>query len=87
MSAHRRYNARRDAARRASGICLSKHDLWPIRRHVCAGCGCRLTFAAATLDHIISLANGGTETLANCQLMCAPCNARKGNGERKAKAA
>ncbi len=83
MATNRRYNARHDAARRAAGICLSKHDLWPIRRHVCAGCGCRLTFAAATLDHIVSLANGGPETLDNCQLMCAPCNARKGIEERK----
>lgn len=83
MTVHHAYNARHDAARRKAGVCLTKHDLWPIRPHTCAGCGCRLTFAAATLDHIISLANGGTETLANCQLMCAPCNARKGIEERK----
>lgn len=87
MTANRAYNARHDAARRKSGICLSKHDLWPIRPHTCALCGKPLAWVDASVDHIISLDNDGDETLDNLQLAHRTCNARKGYEERKRKAA
>ena len=49
----------------------------------CCLCG-RRTFrtseyspSRATLDHIIALANNGTHTWDNVQLLCADCNSKK----------
>ncbi len=43
---------------------------------ICRVCGVpdNLTF-----DHIVALTRGGTNDLANFQLLCAPCNSSKGN--------
>lgn len=51
----------------------------------CAICGRRVFIAApmtapdrATIDHIVSLANGGGSDMSNLQLACYPCNQEKG---------
>lgn len=41
----------------------------------CAKCG---STKDLTLDHIISLANGGTNDAANAQVLCRKCNSQKG---------
>ena len=50
---------------------------------VCCQCG-RKTFRTkdytplqATLDHVVALANNGTHTWDNAQLLCAECNSNK----------
>lgn len=44
--------------------------------HACALCGTDRTFLE--VDHIVSLARGGANTRANYQVLCDPCNNRKG---------
>jgi 5-methylcytosine-specific restriction protein A len=45
---------------------------------------CRLCHSAydLTADHIISLANGGTNTLANVQVLCRSCNSSLGSKKK-----
>lgn len=49
----------------------------------CCACGCKVYRSQeyrpdqATLDHIIALANNGTHTWDNVQLLCSDCNSRK----------
>lgn len=47
-------------------------------RRVCADCGKALTWDDFTVDHIIAYAKGGKTRLRNAQLLCRPCNSRKG---------
>lgn len=42
--------------------------------YVCAYCGGHAT----TVDHVVSVANGGTDDLDNLVAACWPCNRRKG---------
>lgn len=35
------------------------------------------------LDHVVALANGGSNEESNLQLLCGPCNTRKGSKETK----
>jgi hypothetical protein len=47
----------------------------------CADCGINITFrleATQHIDHIVPLARGGTNNLSNLQLLCEPCNLKKG---------
>ena len=37
---------------------------------------------ATTVDHIVPLMDGGTDDLSNLQSVCAPCHARKTQGEQ-----
>jgi hypothetical protein len=46
----------------------------------CAGCGVSITSELAApkhIDHIVALANGGTNDLSNLQLLCDACNLKK----------
>lgn len=43
----------------------------------CGYCRTRLTTSNEHIDHIVALANGGTNHRSNIQLLCAPCNQRK----------
>lgn len=43
--------------------------------HRCVRCGATEDLEA---DHIVAMANGGTDDLANLQALCAPCNSAKG---------
>lgn len=47
----------------------------------CALCGCQFEFGEPpyiTVDHIVPLARGGTNADVNLQILCEPCNGRKG---------
>lgn len=46
----------------------------------CAYCG---TDSNLSFDHILALSLGGRHTIDNLQILCRPCNARKGAQEKK----
>lgn len=46
--------------------------------HRCRACG-RLD--SLTLDHVIPVALGGENSITNLQILCRPCNSRKGEGK------
>jgi hypothetical protein len=49
----------------------------------CTNCGCNLTWADFTVDHIDPHSRGGPSRLDNAALMCVSCNSSKGNRRRK----
>lgn len=51
----------------------------------CHWCKCALTFATATLEHVIPLARGGSNHGDNLKLACRPCNDKHANKVEKAK--
>jgi 5-methylcytosine-specific restriction endonuclease McrA len=44
----------------------------------CWWCRCPLTFATATLDHVVPLSQGGDMGVGNIVLACWECNHRRG---------
>jgi hypothetical protein len=51
--------------------------VWERDGGACVACGARFELQ---YDHVIPLALGGASTLENLQILCAPCNRRKGAG-------
>jgi 5-methylcytosine-specific restriction endonuclease McrA len=51
--------------------------LFDRQRGKCAGCSVALR-KGYHIDHIVPLAGGGTNWITNIQLLCGPCNVRKG---------
>lgn len=54
-------------------------DVLPILKKMykcCLACG---STEKPSVDHVVPLSLGGTHTLDNIQLLCLPCNIRKGN--------
>lgn len=51
------------------------------QRHKCAICGCSLKRAERHVDHIIPIARGGTHDPRNLQILCKPCNLKKGSSD------
>lgn len=45
----------------------------------CAYCGWQMTYEESTLDHVIPLSKGGSNTIENIVLACRPCNEFKGD--------
>jgi len=58
---------------------LKKSDLYDlfIKSPMCPACGRFVECENMTLDHIISLSKGGTNTKDNIQFLCKPCNSAK----------
>lgn len=56
-----------------------KRTLWQRFKGRCAYCEERLRYETATLDHIIPLSKGGTNSIFNRALACMPCNRDKGD--------
>ena len=62
---------------RATRLAVLTRDLW-----TCGYCGCELHGAAATVDHVVARANGGSEyDPANLVACCRRCNSVKGSGD------
>ena len=57
-----------------------KSELYKHQRGACAGCKWRMPEHAMAVDHIKPRSKGGTDELANLQLLCAGCNSIKGTG-------
>lgn len=49
------------------------------QRGTCRHCGCRLTMATATWEHMVPLSVGGTNDESNLDLACRKCNEERGN--------
>lgn len=45
----------------------------------CAYCGCPITYQEMQVDHVVPLANGGTNDLQNLNPSCPACNTFKGD--------
>lgn len=45
----------------------------------CPFCGVKLTLGTFAVDHMESIASGGSPLLSNCHLTCPPCNRAKGD--------
>ena len=57
---------------------LMKFVRYVTQEGVCPGCHQEFPFSKLTIDHIEPKAAGGKNDLTNVQLMCSPCNNRKG---------
>ncbi len=74
------YDAKRRHASGDSGLMvvaitlLAKHAL----KDGCKYCSRECTWKLLSLDHVVPLANGGTNDPSNLQLICKPCNRAKG---------
>ncbi|MCI0528213.1 MAG: HNH endonuclease [Nitrospira sp.] len=44
----------------------------------CPQCGRRVPYDDLTVDHVVSMKNGGCTSRANADLMCRSCNSQKG---------
>ena len=55
-----------------------KDVLHPVQKGKCRYCGHKLRQGDGHVDHKMPLSRGGKETPKNMQLLCGPCNTRKG---------
>lgn len=73
---HKRRAAKRNAG--GSFTAAEIDELYRKQRGCCAGHGCGVKLGKRFhRDHIVALANGGTNDIGNIQLLCKPCNLRK----------
>lgn len=57
---------------------LKKQCLFERQEGKCAKCGKEFSINGLTFDHIVPLCRDGTNDMPNLQLLCKPCNSRKG---------
>lgn len=55
-----------------------KQELMRRQNNTCVYCGHRRTARNLEIDHIVPVVRGGTNDKSNLQVICAPCNQRKG---------
>jgi 5-methylcytosine-specific restriction endonuclease McrA len=54
-------------------------EIFIAQRRKCALCRVKITMRSKHTDHIVPLALGGLNTRSNIQLLCQPCNLKKGS--------
>ncbi len=57
----------------------TKEELYRKQRGKCMYCGIKLTIRYFHLDHKTPVARDGGNNIGNLQLLCVPCNGRKGD--------
>ena len=57
----------------------TKQLLYDKQKGKCNYCGNKLTIQYFHIDHKTPVARGGSDRITNLQLLCGPCNTRKGN--------
>ena len=65
-----------------------KRELMKRQNYTCVYCGRRRIARSFDIDHILPVVRGGTNDLGNLQVICQPCNQRKGiqtDGEFRAR--
>ena len=55
-----------------------KQSLMKRQDNTCAYCGYRRIARSMDVDHIVPIARGGSNDMINLQVICSPCNQRKG---------
>lgn len=61
---------------------FSKGNLYLRDMYECIYCGCGVSKATATMDHVLPISHGGKTNWENIVTACAPCNHAKGNNPR-----
>ena len=61
---------------------FSKGNLYLRDMYECVYCGCSVSKATATMDHVLPLSHGGKTNWENIVTACAPCNHAKGNNPK-----
>lgn len=56
-----------------------RRALFRLQRSTCQHCGQTTQTQRIEIDHVIPVALGGTNAFENLQLLCRPCNRRKGS--------
>lgn len=81
VSAH---NARRSALAPRNGAAAQLRR-WLNRQGsgYCRACGLAFVAAALEVDHVLALADGGTDTPDNVQALCHPCHRAKTTDEQR----
>ena len=74
-------NARRQERMRGRGSYsgLDVERLIVRQRGCCAICGCSLVVDGFHVDHVRPVSKGGFNTVDNLQILCGPCNLKKGD--------
>lgn len=76
----RAWSIRRKQLQGSREFCMLQLNRVYVRDNgICYICGCSLTRAEATRDHVIPLALGGAKWDNNVKLCCSPCNTKKAN--------
>ncbi len=60
----------------------NKHVLYGQQEGQCKGCRMDFPFKIFTVDHVVPRSKGGTDHLANLQLLCGHCNSVKGDRDQ-----
>lgn len=80
LAAKHRYRARKRGVGGTYTV-AARDALLMAQSFLCANPHCcePLTVGNRTIDHIVALANGGSNDIINLQWLCRPCNSRKSN--------
>lgn len=74
-----RNSIRRERARgRGSYTAQEVRQLLAMQNFCCRLCNRHLGLTGYHVDHVVALANGGSNTVGNLQVLCPGCNLRKG---------
>lgn len=62
-----------------------RDDVFARDGYICRSCGCIVAPHQAECDHIVPLASGGTDDLANLQTLCKICHGKKSAEENRSR--